>query len=186
MLLAVHILTIPTRKATQACAPLSPDTLAVSTLSRYWIPPAAFMTPSIPAARSVTIIRSPIESIPLPIYPKIEIMSEPYNKPIPTAVSIPRVSTIDTLTPHTAATMTTRYGNTSHGLASSLIDTSGAPILINMYTIRVANAAGRAIHRFALNLSAILQPCDRVAAIVVSDINDMLSPKNAPPSTTAT
>ena len=37
----------------------------------------------------------------------------------------------------------------------------------------------------ALNLSDISQPCERVDAIVVSEINDRLSPKKAPPSTTA-
>ena len=47
-------------------------------------------------------------------------------------------------------------------------------------------AAGRAIQRLVLNLSDILQPCERVAAMVVSEMNDMLSPKKAPPSTTAT
>ena len=41
------------------------------------------------------------------------------------------------------------------------------------------------MRRFALNLSAIWQPCVRVAAMVVSEINDRLSPKKAPPSTAA-
>ena len=47
-------------------------------------------------------------------------------------------------------------------------------------------AAGSAMAMFALNLSDMLQPCERVAAMVVSEIKERLSPKNAPPSTTAT
>ena len=44
------------------------------------------------------------------------------------------------------------------------------------------SAAGRAILIFCLNLSLILQPRDWVAAIVVSEINDRLSPNMAPPN----
>lgn len=47
-------------------------------------------------------------------------------------------------------------------------------------------AAGRAIHMFTLNLSLILHPWLRVATMVVSEINDRLSPKYAPPRTMAT
>ena len=54
------------------------------------------------------------------------------------------------------------------------------------YTARVTAAAGSASQMLALNLSAMSHPCERVAAIVVSEINDRLSPKNAPPMTTAT
>ena len=39
--------------------------------------------------------------------------------------------------------------------------------------------------RFVRNLSRMLHPCVRVAAMVVSDMNDRLSPKNAPPTTMA-
>ena len=39
--------------------------------------------------------------------------------------------------------------------------------------------------KFTLNLSLMLHPCELVAAIVVSDINERLSPKKAPPTTTA-
>ena len=38
---------------------------------------------------------------------------------------------------------------------------------------------------FTLNLSCILQPCVRVAAMVVSEMNERLSPKKAPPVITA-
>ena len=43
-------------------------------------------------------------------------------------------------------------------------------------------AAGQAILKLALNLSFISQPCVLVAAIVVSDIKDRLSPNMAPPT----
>ena len=46
-------------------------------------------------------------------------------------------------------------------------------------------AAGRVMKKFTRNLSFILQPCVLVAAMVVSDMNERLSPKNAPPTTTA-
>ena len=39
--------------------------------------------------------------------------------------------------------------------------------------------------QFTRNLSRITQPCVRVAAMVVSDMNDRLSPKKAPPATMA-
>ena len=47
-------------------------------------------------------------------------------------------------------------------------------------------AAGRAILKFILNLSFNSQPCVRVAAIVVSEIMDKLSPNIAPPTQAAT
>ncbi len=47
------------------------------------------------------------------------------------------------------------------------------------------NAAGAAILMLTLNLSDIEHSCVRVAAMVVSEIKDRLSPKNAPPATMA-
>ncbi len=47
-------------------------------------------------------------------------------------------------------------------------------------------AAGNTITKLALNFSFILHFCVRVAAIVVSEMKERLSPKKAPPSTTAT
>ena len=46
-------------------------------------------------------------------------------------------------------------------------------------------AAGVVMKKFTLNLSLMLHPCELVAAIVVSEMNDRLSPKKAPPTTTA-
>ncbi len=53
-------------------------------------------------------------------------------------------------------------------------------------TINATIAAGRAIQKFALNLSFILHPCPEVAATVVSEMNERLSPNIAPPITVAT
>ena len=50
----------------------------------------------------------------------------------------------------------------------------------------MTTAAGNAIQKFSLNLSLIAQSCPLHAAIVVSDINDRLSPNIAPPITDAT
>lgn len=49
----------------------------------------------------------------------------------------------------------------------------------------VTSAAGRAILKFSRNLSCILQPCPWHAAMVVSDMNERLSPNIAPPMTLA-
>ena len=46
----------------------------------------------------------------------------------------------------------------------------------------MTSAAGAAIQRFTLNLSCMEQPWVLVAATVVSDMKERLSPKNAPPT----
>ena len=51
--------------------------------------------------------------------------------------------------------------------------------------ITLTIAAGRAIKKFSLNLSVILQPCPLQAAMVVSEIKDRLSPNIAPLMTEA-
>ena len=48
------------------------------------------------------------------------------------------------------------------------------------------NAAGNTMRKFVRNLSRIEQFCVFVAATVVSEINERLSPKNEPPTTAAT
>ncbi len=57
---------------------------------------------------------------------------------------------------------------------------------ITVIRISVAMAAGRAILKFALNLSFISTPCVFVAAIVVSLMKERLSPNIAPPTIVAT
>ncbi len=47
-------------------------------------------------------------------------------------------------------------------------------------------AAGMTIRLFTLNLSFMSHSCVLVAAMVVSDMKERLSPKNAPPITMAT
>lgn len=48
------------------------------------------------------------------------------------------------------------------------------------------SAAGTTIMEFTRNLSRITQPCVLVEAMVVSEMNDRLSPKKEPPTTMAT
>ena len=52
--------------------------------------------------------------------------------------------------------------------------------------ISVSTAAGSAILKFVRNLSFISTPCVLVAAIVVSEMKERLSPNIAPPTTVAT
>ena len=59
------------------------------------------------------------------------------------------------------------------------------PVPIIAYIINTTIAAGITICEFTRNLSLMLQPCVWVATTVVSLINDRLSPKYAPPTTTA-
>ena len=49
----------------------------------------------------------------------------------------------------------------------------------------MSNAAGTTMKAFTRNLSLILHPCVCVATTVVSEMNERLSPKNDPPTTTA-
>ena len=64
--------------------------------------------------------------------------------------------------------------------ASMVGATSGRPTISKMITVIMA--AGRAMKKFTRNLSRISQPCDRVAAMVVSEIMERLSPNMAPPT----
>ena len=57
---------------------------------------------------------------------------------------------------------------------------------INAMIAKEITAAGNAMKKFSLNLSFILQPCPLQAAIVVSEINDRLSPNIEPPIIVAT
>ena len=59
-------------------------------------------------------------------------------------------------------------------------------LLVKIYIMTVIMAAGSTIKKFALNLSFNSHPCVLVEAMVVSEMNERLSPKNAPPTTAAT
>ena len=110
----------------------------------------------------------------------------PAAMPMMPAETMPSVSTTSTLTPMTAVTITRRYGMTVTN------ETSVAPSYTNLwlcekiYIASVISAAGATIRIFVRNLSRMEHPCVRVAAMVVSEMNDRLSPKNAPPTTMAT
>ena len=76
----------------------------------------------------------------------------------------------------------------SHDVPAATCGTALMPLVMPMivYATRHTIAAGKAMRRLARNLSAMATCWVRVAATVVSLINDRLSPKNEPPSTMAT
>ena len=79
---------------------------------------------------------------------------------------------------------TNKYGKTF--INSTLYVSFNAatyPLVITVSNIIVMIAAGKTIAKFTLNLSLISQPWVLVAAIVVSEIIDKLSPNIAPPTT---
>ena len=69
----------------------------------------------------------------------------------------------------------------SKGRASSGMTTSGRPMKSS--STSVTRAAGNATRKLTRNLSRISQRWLRVAAMVVSEIMDRLSPNMAPPTT---
>ena len=69
----------------------------------------------------------------------------------------------------------------SKGSASSGITVSGRPKISSSTSVTMA--AGSATRKFTRNLSRISQRWLRVAAMVVSEIMDRLSPNMAPPTT---
>ncbi len=66
----------------------------------------------------------------------------------------------------------------------SLVCGDCAVWLLKVNTTSANSAAGKAMRIFSLNLSRIWQPCERVAAMVVSEMIERLSPNMAPLSTT--
>ena len=95
---------------------------------------------------------------------------------------MPPVKTTKTLMPIKEAIKTNRYGKTLIRLNSARTTAgavSGRPKISSRAMVKIA--AGRAIKKFVLNLSFISTPCVRVAAMVVSEIIERLSPNIAPP-----
>ena len=106
----------------------------------------------------------------------------PLMNPRTALTMMPMVRTAVTLSPDSARPMIITYGISSIQLtapASGDALTEAPRITYNIVTTR---AAGPTMRRFTLNLSAIEQPWDLVAAMVVSDMNERLSPKNDPPT----
>ncbi len=70
------------------------------------------MTSSIPPDNIVTIIRSPMPAIPLPIAPSHSIhVNEPSAKPMTALMTMPIAKTAITLIPDIASPITAIYGN---------------------------------------------------------------------------
>ena len=72
------------------------------------MPPAAFITPNIPAASRVMTMRSPMPSMPAPAKEAISMRVKPPKRPSTSAEVMPMVSTMVTLMPIMAVTMTSR------------------------------------------------------------------------------
>ena len=100
----------------------------------------------------------------------------------------PKTSTTSTFIPPIAQISTRRYGIVLYHSAALAASTPSTPPdkPRKRYKPSESNAAGKTISKFVRNLSFILHPCVIVAAMVVSEINERLSPKNAPPTTIAT
>ena len=116
---------------------------------------------------------------------KSGIEKTPVEKPIAALRTSPIVSTTITFILLIASPITVMYGRSKIRLYSwaAVMNSVWKPLTI--YRIATITAAGAAIFTLALNLSDILHSCVLVAAIVVSEIKERLSPKKEPPTTIA-
>ena len=75
------------------------------------MPPFSRMTSSMPPDSIVTIIRSPIPAMPVPMLPSHVVhVNVPWQKPIIAFTPMPMANTSMTLTPDIASPMTRTYG----------------------------------------------------------------------------
>ena len=107
VLFAVHRFASDTRAAMLSSAPLFPLILRVSPLTMKSRPPLDLISSSIPPASMVTMMRSPIPLMPLPIDSRklVHPMSPPPN-PMMALTARPMVSTAATSIPETASAIT--------------------------------------------------------------------------------
>ena len=147
-------------------------------------PPNSLISAPMEATRMVTIIVSNIPVVPSPIAPIAVLMvREPVISPMIMLRIAPQPRTMNTLMPHSAAISTAKYGMACRTLKSKC--SICAPLLLRqrmISRIRVAMAAGSAMRKLALNFSFMAMPWVFVAAIVVSLMNERLSPNMAQPT----
>ena len=111
VLLAVQKFASETSAAMLNSAPRLPFILAVIFDMSQSSPPAVRITSSIPPASIVTIMRSPIPAMPLPMCPSQVIhVILPIANPIAALARIPAANTSTTFIPAIAITITSRYG----------------------------------------------------------------------------
>ena len=111
VLLAVHRFANDTNAAMLSSAPLLPLILLVRPFTMKSSPPLTFISSSIPPASMVTMIRSPIPLMPLPIDSRNEVhVRLPPHNPITALTPRPMVSTATTSIPEMANAMTSMYG----------------------------------------------------------------------------
>ena len=106
VLLAVQRFERLTRAAMLNSAPLRPPIFPVRPLMMKSMPPLCRMTSSIPPARRVTMISSPIPVIPSPMLAARTAGDVPLMMPIARHRSTPAARTITTLIPQKAIRMT--------------------------------------------------------------------------------
>ena len=111
VLFAVHRLASDTRAAMLSSAPLLPWMRRVRPLTMKSRPPFVLISSNIPPASMVTMIRSPMPLIPLPIDSRklVHPISPPQN-PINAFTARPIVSTAVTSIPDIARAITSTYG----------------------------------------------------------------------------
>ena len=135
--------------------------------------------------RIVTMIVSNIPDAPEPMFPSSSVgCTAPVASMMMVPEKMPVSSTRNTLMPATPPTSTSRYGTVCSRWYSGI---STAPISLFSENTRISasatSAAGSAMRKFVRNLSFISQPCVLQAAMVVSEMNERLSPNIAPPMT---
>ncbi len=111
--------------------------------------------------------------------------NEPSIKPMAPVSNMPTVSTAITFMPHIAVTRTTIYGNTFIIDTSPVLCGDSIPLPMKVYMASITTATGITRNEFTRNLSLCLHPCVEVAAMVVSEMNERLSPNSEPPTMTA-
>ena len=187
VLLATAISVTATKRPTPILALFFPIIIFWIWSINHCIPPAFVAIAANPPVRSERRNISFIPRKPLYIsFVKESKVKFPKANPIIPERNIPQVRTIKTFTPTIARIRTTRYGTTFKKLyvrTSIWGIWSGFPNIKSKITVIIA--AGAAIYKFTLNLSLISTPWVFVAAIVVSDITERLSPNIAPPITAA-
>ncbi len=127
VLLAVQRLAAETRAAMLSSAPRFDLTRRVMPEVMKSSPPFVRITSSIPPASIVTIMRSAMPLIPLPMDSSQRVqLNFPEPKPMTALAAVPIVSTAATSTPDIARAITAAYGRTrTHSTGSAALGISG-------------------------------------------------------------
>ena len=135
----------------------------------------------------VTKMVSNIPDTPLPMLPiSSNAVTFPAARVMAAPAAMPTSSTTNTFRPTMPPMSTSTYGMIStRSWPPETAFCTSVPSDTATISAKAASAAGRAILKFARNLSFISVPCVEQAAMVVSEIKLRLSPNIAPPMTEA-